>query len=195
MPAAGAGLLPPLREVCDRHGGLAHRDEVMCGMGRTGTLHAVEGGHRSDLMAIAKGLGGGYQPIGGVLVHERMSMRWTRAAGSSSTATPTSGIPRLRSRIGRGEGAAARTAWSMRQRCSARVWRRSCTRASTPIARRRHPRARTVMAIELVENKASKRPFDPALRLHGGFLSEALALGLMVYPMGGTVDGKSGDPC
>ena len=81
-----------MREVCDRHGVLLIADEVMCGMGRTGTLHALEQeGVAPDLLAIAKGLGGGYQPIGAVLAQaRRSSRRCARAAACSSTATPTS---------------------------------------------------------------------------------------------------------
>jgi adenosylmethionine-8-amino-7-oxononanoate aminotransferase len=54
------GYLKGVRELCDRHGILLILDEVMCGMGRTGTLHACEQeGVVPDLMTIAKGLGGG----------------------------------------------------------------------------------------------------------------------------------------
>src|SRR5690606_33537429 len=77
---ATAGVLTPVpgyfkgvRELCDRHGILLILDEVMCGMGRTGTLHACEQeGVVPDLMTIAKGLGGGYQPIGAVLAQSRI---------------------------------------------------------------------------------------------------------------------------
>ncbi|HSK41681.1 MAG TPA: aspartate aminotransferase family protein, partial [Arenibaculum sp.] len=77
---ATSGAVPPvpgyfrrIREVCDRYGVLLILDEVMCGMGRTGTLHACEQeGVAPDLMTVAKGLGGGYQPIGAVLVAERV---------------------------------------------------------------------------------------------------------------------------
>lgn len=67
------GYLKAVREVCDRHGVLLILDEVMCGMGRTGTLHACEqDGVVPDLMTIAKGLGGGYQPIGAVLAQQKI---------------------------------------------------------------------------------------------------------------------------
>src|SRR5439155_22917373 len=77
---ATAGGVPPakgyfkrVREICDRHGVLLILDEVMCGMGRTGTLHACEQeGIAPDLMTIAKGLGGGYEPIGPVLLGGRI---------------------------------------------------------------------------------------------------------------------------
>ncbi|PTN51965.1 aspartate aminotransferase family protein, partial [Achromobacter xylosoxidans] len=67
------GYFRRVREVCDRHGVLLIADEVMCGMGRTGTLYAVEQeGVTPDLITIAKGLGGGYQPIGAVMVQQRI---------------------------------------------------------------------------------------------------------------------------
>ena len=77
---ATSGAVPPvegyfkrIREICDRHGVLLILDEVMCGMGRTGTLHACEQeGIAPDLMAIAKGLGGGFAPIGAVLVGSKI---------------------------------------------------------------------------------------------------------------------------
>ncbi len=77
---ATAGVLTPVpgyfrrvREVCDRHGILLILDEVMCGMGRCGTLHACEAeGVAPDLLVIAKGLGGGFQPIGAVLAQAKI---------------------------------------------------------------------------------------------------------------------------
>ena len=49
------------------------------------------------------------------------------------------------------------------------------------------------MALELVADRATKAPFDPTLRLHAHIKAEAMIRGLMVYPMGGTIDGRSGD--
>src|SRR4030095_14947074 len=86
---ATAGVLTPVpgyfkavREVCDRHGVLLILDEVMCGMGRTGTLHASEQeGVVPDLVAIAKGLGGGYQPVGAVLAQRRIVEAMSEGSG------------------------------------------------------------------------------------------------------------------
>ncbi len=95
---ATLGAVPPvadyfkrIRSICDRYGVLLILDEVMCGMGRTGTLHACEqDGIAPDLMAIAKGLGGGYQPVGAVLLQRRNLRRPSRRAPASfSTATLT----------------------------------------------------------------------------------------------------------
>ena len=104
-PVGGAtsGAVPPtpgyfagVRALCDRHGILFIADEVMCGMGRTGTLHAIEQEDVvPDLLAIAKGLGGGYQPVGALLRRRAgSSPPCARAAACSSMATPTSAIRR-----------------------------------------------------------------------------------------------------
>ncbi len=62
-----------VRQVCDKYGILLILDEVMCGMGRTGTIFALEQERIvPDLVTIAKGLGGGFQPIGGVLLSEQI---------------------------------------------------------------------------------------------------------------------------
>ena len=99
------GYFKRIREICDRYGVLLILDEVMCGMGRTGTLYACEQeGVAPDLVTIAKGLGGGYQPIGAVLLGRKIDDAFARAAASSSTATPTSAIrwpARRRSRCSR----------------------------------------------------------------------------------------------
>src|SRR6516164_4825011 len=86
---ATAGAVPPvadyfkrIRAICDRHGVLLILDEVMCGMGRTGTLHACEqDGIAPDLLVIAKGLGAGYQPIGAVLLSGRIFEAFSKGSG------------------------------------------------------------------------------------------------------------------
>ncbi|HET6828833.1 MAG TPA: aspartate aminotransferase family protein, partial [Ramlibacter sp.] len=76
------GYLRAVREVCDRHGVLLILDEVMCGMGRTGSLHACEQeGVTPDLLVVAKGLGGGYQPIGAVLAQRRIVEAMSSGSG------------------------------------------------------------------------------------------------------------------
>jgi adenosylmethionine-8-amino-7-oxononanoate aminotransferase len=68
-----AGYFEAVRKICDKHGALLIMDEVMCGMGRTGTLHAWEQeGIVPDVQTIGKGLGGGYQAVAGLLVHKRV---------------------------------------------------------------------------------------------------------------------------
>ena len=79
-----------MREVCDHHGVLLILDEVMCGMGRTGTLHACEQETVvPDLLAVAKGLGGGYAPIGALLMQDKIFDVVAAGSGAFPPATPT----------------------------------------------------------------------------------------------------------
>ena len=199
---ATSGAIPPvpgyfrrIRDLCDRHGILLIADEVMCGMGRTGTLHAVEQeGIVPDLMTVAKGLGGGYQPIGAVFVHERLIDALRAGSGFFQHGHTYIGHP-----------VACAAALAV-QKVIARdhlldavkaAGARLCERLQASFGAHPHVgdiRGRgLLMAIELVDDRESKRPFDPALRLSARILTEAMARGLIVYPMGGTIDGSSGD--
>lgn len=72
VPAA-EGYFKAIKDVCDKYGALLVMDEVMCGMGRTGTMHAWEQeGVVPDIQTIGKGLGGGYAPIAGLLAGHRV---------------------------------------------------------------------------------------------------------------------------
>jgi adenosylmethionine-8-amino-7-oxononanoate aminotransferase len=199
---ATSGALPPvpgyfrrIREICDRHGILLIADEVMCGMGRTGTLHAIEQeGVAPDLMAIAKGLGGGYQPIGAVLVAERIVTALAAGSGSFQHGHTYIGHPVA--------CAAALAVQKIIQRDDLLT---SVRRHGDGLRERLqatfgpHPHVGDIrgrgllMAIELVDDRAAKRPFDPALRLHARIKAESMARGLIVYPTGGTIDGHLGD--
>jgi len=189
------GYFRQVREICDRHGMLFIADEVMCGMGRTGTLHAVEQeGVAPDLMAIAKGLGGGYQPIGAVLVQQRIVDALERGSGFFQHGHTYIGHPVA--------CAAALAVQQVIQRDRLLEAVRVLGTQLDASLRKRFAAHRNVgdirgrglfMAIELVQDRGTKQPFDPALRLHARIKAEAMARGLMVYPMGGTIDGRSGD--
>ena len=190
-----AGYFKAVREVCDRHGVLLILDEVMCGMGRTGTLHACEqDGVVPDLMAIAKGLGGGYQPIGAVLAQQRI----VAAMGSGSGF-----FQHGHTYLGHAIACAAALAVQKvieRDGLLAQVRARGATLVRLlEEAFGAHPhvgdmRGRGLFhGIELVQDRTSKQPFQPAKKLHARIKKEAMARGLMVYPMGGTVDGNQGD--
>jgi adenosylmethionine-8-amino-7-oxononanoate aminotransferase len=199
---ATSGALPPvpgyfrrIREICDRHGILLIADEVMCGMGRTGTLHAVEQeGVAPDLMAIAKGLGGGYQPVGAVLVARRIIDALSQGSGFFQHGHTYIGHPVA--------CAAALAVQNVIERDGLLGAVRSlgaCLRERLQLGFGDHPHIGDIrgrglfMALELVAERRTKRPFDPTLRLHARIKSEAMARGLLVYPMGGTVDGRAGD--
>ncbi|MES2383298.1 MAG: aspartate aminotransferase family protein [Pseudomonadota bacterium] len=199
---ATAGVLAPVpgyfravREVCDRYGVLLILDEVMCGMGRTGTLHACEQeGVVPDLLAVAKGLGGGYQPIGAVLAQKSIvdAMR----AGSGF-------FQHGHTYLGHAMACAAALAV---QQVFERDQLLPQVRARGDVLQKLmhatwddHPHIGDIRGrglfwgIELVQDRGSKKPFDPARNVHARIKQEAMARGLMVYPMGGTVDGRYGD--
>jgi adenosylmethionine-8-amino-7-oxononanoate aminotransferase len=79
------GYFKAMKEVCDRHGALFFLDEVMSGMGRTGTLHAWEQeGVVPDLQTVAKGLGAGYLPIGALLINKKVADAFNSGTGAFS---------------------------------------------------------------------------------------------------------------
>jgi adenosylmethionine-8-amino-7-oxononanoate aminotransferase len=199
---ATAGAIPPVpgyfrrvRELCDRYDILLIADEVMCGMGRTGTLHAVEQeGIAPDLMTIAKGLGGGYQPIGAVLVQRRIVDAIAQGSGFFQHGHTYIGHPVACAaalavqRIVQRDGLLA----AVRKQGAQLRDRLDATLGAHPHVGDIRGRG-LLLGIELVEDRATKRPFDPALRLHARIKAEAMSLGLMTYPMGGTIDGRLGD--
>jgi adenosylmethionine-8-amino-7-oxononanoate aminotransferase len=192
---ATAGYFKGVREICDRHGILWIADEVMCGMGRTGTLHAVEQeGAKPDLMIIAKGLGGGYQPIGAVLAHERVIAPLRDGSGMFQHGHTYLGHPTA--------CAAALAVQKVLERDNllAQVRTRGAQLMATLQQRFAvHPNIGDVrgrglfLGVELVQDRASKTTFDPAKKLHARIKARAFANGLLCYPMGGTLDGQHGD--
>jgi len=189
------GYFQRIREICDRHGILLILDEVMCGMGRCGTLHAVETeGIAPDLMVLAKGLGGGYAPIGAVLASARVMAAFDRGSGVFMHGHTYMGHPLACA-------AALAVQRTVREHDLLANVRTQGARLKARLESQlgAHPyvgdiRGRGLFCgIELVADRASKAPFDPALRLHSRIKSEAMQRGLLVYPMGGTVDGQRGD--
>ncbi len=189
------GYFKAVREVCDRHGVLLILDEVMCGMGRTGTLHACEQeGIAPDLLTVAKGLGGGYQPIGAVLAQKRIVDAMSAGTGFFQHGHTYLGHPVA--------CAAALAVQRVIERDGllAQVRARGAALGGQLAARLGdHPHVGDIrgrglfFGIELVRDRATKAPFDPAQKLHARVRREAMTRGLMVYPMGGTIDGRQGD--
>jgi len=199
---ATAGVLTPVpgyfkavRELCDRHGILLILDEVMCGMGRTGTLHACEQeGVAPDLLTIAKGLGGGYQPIGAVLAQGRLVDAFRQGSGlfqhghtylgHAVACAAALAVQQVIVRDGLLDRVKALGA-HLEQRLHAELGA--------------HPHVGDIRGrglfwgVELVADRASQQWFDPALKVHARLKADAMARGLLVYPMGGTVDGRVGD--
>jgi adenosylmethionine-8-amino-7-oxononanoate aminotransferase len=199
---ATAGVLAPVpgyfkavREVCDRYGVLLILDEVMCGMGRTGTLHACEqDGVSPDLLAVAKGLGGGYQPIGAVLAQKKIVDAMREGSGFFHH-----GHTYLGHAIACAAALAVQQVFERDQLLPQVRARGEFLQQLMHQSWGEHPHIGDIRGrglfwgIELVQDRAKKTPFDPARKLHSRIKQEAMARGLMVYPMGGTVDGRYGD--
>ena len=189
------GYFKTVREICDRHGALLILDEVMCGMGRTGTTHAWEQeGVAPDIQAIAKGLGGGYQPIGAMLASGKIID--TIRAGSGAF---QHGHTYLAHPLACAAALAVQDV-IREDRLLDRVKERGKQleqRLTERFGNHRHVgdiRGRGLFwAIELVADRASRTSFDPALKLNQKIKAEAFANGLGCYPGGGTVDGVRGD--
>jgi adenosylmethionine-8-amino-7-oxononanoate aminotransferase len=203
-PVVGAtgGAIPPtpdyfrgVRALCDKYGILFIADEVMCGMGRTGTMFAIEqDGVAPDLIAVAKGLAAGYQPIGAVLANGAIIERLRGGSGVFLHGHTYIGHPVA--------AAAALAVQDVIERDDllAQVQKRGATlRRMLGDVFASHPHVGDIrgrglfLALELVRDRASKEPFAPELKLHAAIKAKAMQCGLMVYPMGGTIDGRRGD--
>ncbi len=190
-----AGYFRRMREVCDRHGVLLIADEVMCGMGRCGTLWAFEQEDIvPDLVTIAKGLGAGYQPIGAVLIKKDISE--TIIGGSGF-------FQHGHTYIGHAAACAGALAVQRRLHDDGLLARVRPLGAMLEKKLRStfgaHPNVGDIRgrglfwALELVEDRSDRKPFDPKLRLNARVKQQAMVAGLMCYPMGGTIDGARGD--
>jgi len=202
VAGATLGAAPPVpgyfrrvREICDRHRILLILDEVMCGMGRCGTMWAFEAeGVVPDIVTIAKGLGAGYQPSGALVVAKPVYETVTAGSGFFQHgytylghAAACAGALAVQRRL-RNDGVLARV------KPMGELLEKSLRSAFA-----NHPHVGDIRgrglfwALEMVADRGSKRPFDAGLRLHARIKQEALEAGLLCYPMGGTIDGISGD--
>ncbi|GGB41001.1 adenosylmethionine-8-amino-7-oxononanoate aminotransferase [Roseibium aquae] len=198
---ATAGAVPPvegyfkrIREICDNHGILLILDEVMCGMGRTGTLYACEqDGVTADILCIAKGLGAGYQPIGAMLCSAVIYEAVEQGSGFFQHGHTYIGHPT----------ACAAALAVLRKLTGGLVDRVNplgdALHAALTDAFGQHPNVGDIRgrglfrAIEIVEDRAAKTPFDPKRGINKALKKAAFDEGLACYPMGGTIDGVHGD--
>lgn len=193
--AAVPGYFKAVRAVCDRHGALLILDEVMCGMGRTGTLHAWEQeGVPPDVQTIAKGLGGGYQPIGAILVGRRLVDALSGGSGvfkhgHTYQAHPVACAAALEvQRIIRDDGLLANVE-AMGARLQSALVERLGNHAHVGDIRGRG----LFQAIEFVADRGTRAAFEPSLALNDQIKDAALRHGVAIYPVGGTIDGTRGD--
>ncbi|HSE76880.1 MAG TPA: aspartate aminotransferase family protein [Alphaproteobacteria bacterium] len=189
------GYFKRVREICDRHGVLLILDEVMCGMGRTGTLYASEQeGITPDITCVAKGLGAGYQPIGAMLASKTIYDAILAGTGFFQHGHTYMGHPAAAAaalavqRAIKSRDLLARVR-ELGQGLEARLNDRFGNHAHVGDIRGRG----LFRSLEFVADRTSKAPFDPTLKLNVRVKRAAMNHGLMSYAMGGTIDGKRGD--
>ena len=192
---APPGYAKRIREICDRTGVLMIADEVMCGCGRTGVWRALEeDGVEPDLMAVAKGLGGGYLPLGAAVYSDRLAETILAEHGEVMTGHTFAGHT------------AACAAGVAVQRIVTRERLVEKVAADAPYLRGAlhealgdHPNCGDIrgrgffLGIEAVADRETKEPFDPALQVFLRLRERAFENGLICYPAGGNVDGLRGD--
>ena len=189
------GYFKRIREICDTYDVLLILDEVMCGMGRTGHLFACDAdGIAPDILCIAKGLGAGYQPIGAMLCTGEIYASIEQGTGFFQHGHTYLGHP-----VAAAAGLAV-VHKIVGQKLSERAAQQG-DRLSAALQERfgQHPHVGDIrgrglfQGIEIVEDRESKTPFDPAHGYAAKIKSAAFEAGLICYPMAGTRDGKSGD--
>lgn len=183
-----------IREICDRYGILLILDEVMCGIGRTGSLFAFEqDGIVPDLVVMAKGLGAGYQPIGALMVDSRIYQVIRDGTGF---------FQHGHTYLGHATACAAALAVQQVIKRDGLIGR--VQELGTALRRMleerflEHPHVGDIrgrglfLGLEFVEDRANKTPFSSRLLFHQVLKSTAMEQGLICYPMGGTIDGRNG---
>jgi adenosylmethionine-8-amino-7-oxononanoate aminotransferase len=190
---AAPGYFKRIREICDQHGVLLILDEVMCGMGRTGHMFACEAdGISPDIVCIAKGLGAGIQPIGAMLCSGDIYAAIENGSGF---------FQHGHTYLGHATACAAGVAVldQIPGLLPNVVAMGDKLQAALDAALGQHPHVGDVRGrglfrgVEIVADNETKQPFDPSLGVAAKLKKACFADGLMVYPMGGTIDGRHGD--
>lgn len=184
-----------VRDICDKYGVLMIADEVMCGAGRCGTWRALaHDGVEPDIMSVAKGLAAGYLPLGAAIYSDKVSNVIMSVHGAPMTGHTFTGHTACCA------AAVAVQKIVAREKLVERVAKNeskikdmlktalASVEAVGDIRGRGH-----FIATELVKDRASKKPFDATHKLYMKIRQQALANGLICYPVGGNVDGINGD--
>lgn len=184
-----------VREICDKYGVLLIFDEIMCGTGRTGYMFASEYTNvNPDIITIAKGIGGGYQPLAATLFSGEIYKAIEEGSGQFSHGHTYIGHPTACT-----AGVAVLKAFEDRNLLDnvQKMGELLKNTLNERFANHKHIgdiRGKGLfLGVELVQNKETKECFDPKLQLFAQIKSTAKELGLLCYPMGGTDFGKAGD--
>ncbi|VAW12178.1 Aminotransferase, class III [hydrothermal vent metagenome] len=194
VPAV-TGYFKRIRQICDQYGVLLILDEVMCGMGRTGTLFACEhDGIAPDMVTFAKGLGAGYQPIGAMMCTPAIYDAIATGSGAFLNGHTYMGHP-----VATAASRAVLTAILERDLLASVRDRGARLDAELKSAFGQHPHIGDIRGrglfrgLEIVEDRGTKTPFDPGRGIAKAVKAAAFDAGLICYPGGGTANGKSGD--
>jgi len=184
-----------IREICDQYAVLLILDEVFCGMGRTGTRHACEQDSvMPDLLVMAKGLGGGYQPISALLISEKIINAIKGGRGYIANGHTYMNHP-----LNCAAGIAVQQEIADRDLIANVARQGAYLRARLEESFGQNPyvgdiRGRGLMqALEFVADRETKEPFPAEKQLWAKLQKTAMTNGLMCYPNGGTIDGIRGD--
>jgi adenosylmethionine-8-amino-7-oxononanoate aminotransferase len=199
--AATAAMVPVpeyysiIREICDKHDVLFIDDEVICGFGRTGKWFGIDHWDiQPDMITMAKGITGAYTPMAAVLIGDRIARVFEKTGGKFINAYTTAGNP-----VSCAAGLAVIDI----------IEKEGLIERSARLGEYLHKRAREklqyhpsvgdirgkgmLMGVELVKNKETKEPYDPALLASSRVHRLAMEKGCMVFPTTGVVNGVSGD--
>lgn len=192
---APEGYAQRVREICDRHGVLMIADEVMCGAGRAGTWRALElDGVEPDIMTVAKGLAAGYLPLGAAIYSDKVSEALVAAHGAPMTGHTFTGHTACCAAGIAVQKIVAREKLVERVAANETKIKTMIADALTGVEAVGDIRGRGhFIGTELVADRVSKKPFDAAHKLYMKIRQQALANGLICYPVGGNVDGVNGD--
>ena len=193
---APKGYFPAVKKVCERYGALLILDEVMCGTGRTGTLHAWQHedvGVVPDIQTMGKGLGGGYIPISAVLVGQKVVNTMTQGGiftnGQTYQGHPVACAGALAvQKIIKEESLLDRVT-----RIGAKL-EKGLNEALNELPNVGNIRGRGLFwGIEIVQSRQTKQPFPSELQISERISEQVLELGMSLYPCTGFVDGVNGD--
>ena len=199
---ATAGALTPVsgyfkrvREICDKYDVLLILDEVMCGMGRTGSLFACdEEDVIPDILTIAKGLGAGYQPIGAMICQNFIYDAIANGSGFFQHGHTYLGHPVACAASLSVLNKLVNENFSSQVKEKGQYLQKNLEMHLGQNQYVGDIRGRGLFrGIEIVKNRSTKEPFQKKLNIAGKIKREALDIGLICYPMQGTVDGSKGD--
>lgn len=189
------GYFKRIREICDQYGVLLILDEVMCGMGRTGSLFACEQENiKPDILSIAKGLGAGYQPIGAMLCSGEIYRAIENGSGFFQHGHTYLGHPVACAAANAVVRAILNRGLISRVQSQGEQVKQALMDQFSDHPNIGDIRGRGLfLGMEFVKNRNTKQAFDASLGINKAFKKLAFENGLICYPMGGTIDGKQGD--